>query len=205
MHCDLLMFMIPLPSSKAYGWRTFPNCGAELGYHMIVGSLFWECPTTLGVAPSPSLCTWIVIGLVQSCGAQHAWKKTLVQLDCDKACPNPSTLKAQCLPVCTAQGCPTAPFSLLISSLSQAFLSFFLPRGASLCRSRVLHTWFFFLRFFNHLRISKKYKKQSEEKKRFKALVTCLDFLIFFFLIFFFLPQRVTLIKRMAVSFFCQF
>jgi len=28
----------------AHGWETFPKCEAKLGYHLILGPLFWECP-----------------------------------------------------------------------------------------------------------------------------------------------------------------
>jgi hypothetical protein len=29
---------------KAHGWGTFPKCRSGLGYHLILGPLFWECP-----------------------------------------------------------------------------------------------------------------------------------------------------------------
>jgi hypothetical protein len=29
---------------KAHGGGTFSNCGAGLGYHLVLGPLFWECP-----------------------------------------------------------------------------------------------------------------------------------------------------------------
>jgi len=30
--------------SEAHGWGTFPKCKAKLGYCLILGPLFWECP-----------------------------------------------------------------------------------------------------------------------------------------------------------------
>jgi len=35
-----LCFMI----GKAHGWRTFSKCGVGLGYCLVLGPLFWECP-----------------------------------------------------------------------------------------------------------------------------------------------------------------
>jgi hypothetical protein len=38
-----------IPIAKALGQGTYPKCGAGLGYHLIVGPLFWEShhPTAL--------------------------------------------------------------------------------------------------------------------------------------------------------------
>jgi hypothetical protein len=58
--------------------------------------------------------------------------------------------QGECLPMCTAQSCPTAAKfpSLFLLYPRLFFVSYFLACGARLRRSRVLHTWFFILRFF---------------------------------------------------------
>ncbi len=38
------IFALCFTKGKAHGWWTFPKCGARLGYHLILGPLFCECP-----------------------------------------------------------------------------------------------------------------------------------------------------------------
>jgi hypothetical protein len=65
---------------KAYGWGTFPKCGAKLGYRLILGHLFWECshpralPYTLGDLVPAAQFVWITKGI--SC-----WAKSLVKTE----------------------------------------------------------------------------------------------------------------------------
>ncbi len=40
----MINFDSSFPLGKAHGWGTFPKCGAGLGYHLVLGPLFWECP-----------------------------------------------------------------------------------------------------------------------------------------------------------------
>jgi hypothetical protein len=40
----MINFALCFPKGKAHGWWTFPKCRARLGYHLILGPLFCECP-----------------------------------------------------------------------------------------------------------------------------------------------------------------
>jgi hypothetical protein len=49
-------------TGKAHDWGTFPKCKVELNYHLVLGLLFWECPSlglTLYKDKFMNLCIYI--------------------------------------------------------------------------------------------------------------------------------------------------
>jgi len=47
-------------------WGPFPKCEVRLGYHLVVGPLFWGIPPHLGYKPSSQGASYSIVQSVSS-------------------------------------------------------------------------------------------------------------------------------------------